>query len=370
MSATVPDPGAFDAPAVPRSRPSKALELTPSLRHRLQRSFRPRIRARLLRRLPFGGGLGRDGTVPARSAGKEPKGTPCEGAVEIHVDAGAPPGEARQAALRAAEEVAERPAVERIVASGENAGAVRPFLAEVARVSGCRLFQEVSPDGAGTPETNGAGPRRRCVQEGPPVWQLAAKRAVDVLGAAGGLVLLTPLFAAVTVGIKLTSPGPVFFRQWRVGLGGRHFRIFKFRTMIADSERRAPELRSRSVYGDGRLFKVPSDPRVTAFGRILRRTSLDELPQLLDVLRGTMSLVGPRPPLPEEVDEYRPEHHCRFDRRPGMSGPWQVSGRNRITDFEKIVRLERAYMSGWSIWKDFGILLRTIPAVIEGDGAE
>lgn len=365
MSTVVPESGALRAERSERTE-RKSPTLMPDLRHRLQESFGARMRTRLVERLRGRGHGKDDGAAPQsarRDAGDGPGHT-------VRVDADGSPDEARRRALRAAELVADRPRVERIVVSGRHAGTVRPFLAETARASGCRLFQARSGDEIGSARENGSSPDTVRLVDRPPVWQLAAKRIIDLVGAAAGLVLLSPLFLFVGLGIKLSSSGPVFFRQRRVGMAGREYRIFKFRTMKVDSEHRTPELEDRSVYADRRLFKVPSDPRVTAFGRLLRRTSLDELPQLLDVLRGRMSLVGPRPPLPEEVTSYRPEHHCRFDRRPGITGPWQVSGRNRITDFEKIVRLERAYISGWSLTKDFGILLRTIPAVVEGDGAE
>jgi lipopolysaccharide/colanic/teichoic acid biosynthesis glycosyltransferase len=154
-----------------------------------------------------------------------------------------------------------------------------------------------------------------------------------------------------------------------VGREGRRFKILKFRTMTADAEQRREELRSRSLYADGRLFKVPDDPRITKLGRWLRRTSLDELPQLVNVLKGEMSLVGPRPPMPCEVELYQAHHYARFDVKPGMTGPWQVSGRNDVRDFEGIVTLETAYIRGWSVWTDVLVLLRTIPALIRMRGA-
>src|SRR5439155_1296819 len=150
--------------------------------------------------------------------------------------------------------------------------------------------------------------------------QLIAKRALDLIGAGIGLVVLSPVIASLAVLIKLGSPGPVFFTQERVGQGGRRFKIFKLRTMVDGAEGKRDELLSQSVYGDARLFKVPSDPRMTRLGRWLRQTSLDELPQLVNVLRGDMSLVGPRPPLPCEVALYEAHHYARFDVKPGMTG--------------------------------------------------
>jgi lipopolysaccharide/colanic/teichoic acid biosynthesis glycosyltransferase len=173
----------------------------------------------------------------------------------------------------------------------------------------------------------------------------------------------------IALAIYISSPGPIFFRQTRVGLGGRLFKITKFRSMVHDAESRRDDLAPKSLYNDLRLFKVKDDPRVTALGAFLRRTSLDELPQLWDVFLGEMSLVGPRPPLPAEVDLYEEHHYTRFDVKPGMTGPWQVNGRNLITDFEEVIRLETDYIREWTIWKDLGILLKTVPAVVNMRGA-
>ena len=199
--------------------------------------------------------------------------------------------------------------------------------------------------------------------------QLIAKRALDLIGAGIGLVVLSPVIAILAVLIKLGSPGPVFFTQERVGQGGRRFKIFKLRTMVDGAEGKRDELLAQSVYGDPRLFKVPSDPRMTRLGRWLRQTSLDELPQLVNVLRGDMSLVGPRPPLPCEVALYEAHHYARFDVKPGMTGPWQVAGRNDVTDFERVVALETEYIRNWSLASDLAILLRTTPAVLRMEGA-
>lgn len=199
--------------------------------------------------------------------------------------------------------------------------------------------------------------------------QQATKRVLDVVLSIIALVVLSPLLLIVALAVKLTSPGPVLFRQKRVGLGGETFDILKFRSMTADAEERKAELVPHSVYGDARLFKVTDDPRVTPIGRFLRKASLDELPQFVNVLRGEMSLVGPRPPTVEEVALYEPHHYCRFDVKPGITGPWQVNGRNRITDFEVIIHLEREYMRTWCPSADLKILLKTIPAVLRMDGA-
>ena len=200
-------------------------------------------------------------------------------------------------------------------------------------------------------------------------YQMALKRAMDLLMGVVGLVILAPVFALLAALVKFHSPGPVFFRQVRVGRSGRPFRIFKFRTMVAGAEMQRDELMSQNIYGDPRLFKLPADPRVTRLGRWLRRTSLDELPQLLNVVRGDMSLVGPRPPLPSEVELYEGKHYARFDAKPGITGPWQVSGRNDIRDFEEVVRLEHDYIRNWSLARDIEILLKTVPVVLRMRGA-
>ncbi|MEX2583385.1 MAG: sugar transferase [Gemmatimonadota bacterium] len=198
---------------------------------------------------------------------------------------------------------------------------------------------------------------------------LLVKRIFDLVMAATALVLAAPVILLVALAIKIDSPGPVFFRQRRVGLGNRPFTMWKFRSMYVDSEARKQELVALNAYGDTRLFKMQKDPRITAVGRFLRRTSLDELPQLFNVLLGEMSLVGPRPPLPSEVETYEPHHFERLTVVPGITGPWQVGGRNLITDFEKVVRMERAYIRSWSLLLDAKILIRTIKVVISGEGA-
>ena len=199
--------------------------------------------------------------------------------------------------------------------------------------------------------------------------QLVVKRAVDTIGALIGLVVLSPILAVVAVAVKLTSKGPVFFRQIRVGLAGDPFMMIKFRTMVADAEARQAALAQSNQYSADPLFKLANDPRTTSIGIFLRKSSLDELPQLLNVLRGEMSLVGPRPALPSEVLRYQQHHFVRFEVLPGMTGPWQVSGRNEVKQFEDVVRLESAYIRGWTVWRDFSILLRTVPAVLSMKGA-
>jgi exopolysaccharide biosynthesis polyprenyl glycosylphosphotransferase len=200
------------------------------------------------------------------------------------------------------------------------------------------------------------------------VPQLAVKRTMDVLLTAIGLVVLTPLLAIVAVAVKLDSAGPVLFRQVRLGVGGRRFAMLKFRTMVVGADGLKAHLQHLNEYADPKLFKIKNDPRVTRLGRLLRKYSLDELPQLWNVLRGDMSLVGPRPCVPEEFQQYAPHHMERLFVVPGVTGPWQVGGRNEITDFEEVIRLERDYIRSWSVVLDVAILFKTIPALL-GRGA-
>ncbi|HEX6695120.1 MAG TPA: sugar transferase [Longimicrobiales bacterium] len=195
------------------------------------------------------------------------------------------------------------------------------------------------------------------------------KRSLDILLGTITLIVTAPLMALIALAVVTTSEGPALFRQERVGRGGRVFRIYKFRTMHHDAENRKAALQSKSLYGDARLFKVESDPRVTRVGAFLRKSSLDELPQLINVLRGEMSLVGPRPPIPSEVSLYEERHYCRFDVKPGMTGPWQVGGRNLIRDFEEVIRLEKSYIQNWTIIRDIVILTKTIPALFRTNEA-
>jgi exopolysaccharide biosynthesis polyprenyl glycosylphosphotransferase len=195
----------------------------------------------------------------------------------------------------------------------------------------------------------------------------AVKEVVDRVGAASLLVLCAPLLLALAYGIRRGSPGPALFRQVRVGKDGREFAIYKFRTMYLDAEARLSELRHMNEY-DGVLFKIRNDPRVTRLGRWLRRLSLDELPQLLNVVRGEMSLVGPRPPLPEEVAGYPDDMHRRLAVKPGMTGLWQVSGRSDLT-WDEAIRLDLRYVENWSLSLDLVILLRTLTAVCRTSGA-
>jgi exopolysaccharide biosynthesis polyprenyl glycosylphosphotransferase len=195
----------------------------------------------------------------------------------------------------------------------------------------------------------------------------ALKRSFDIAASGLGLLAISPILIASAIAIKLDSRGPVFFKQARHGRGGREFRIVKFRSMVVDAEARRRELEHLNEM-NGPVFKIKSDPRVTRVGRFIRATSIDELPQLFNVILGHMSLVGPRPPLPTEVAEYEPWQRRRLSVRPGITGPWQVSGRNDV-DFEQWMKLDLGYIDNWSIWLDLEILLRTVPAVVMRAGA-
>jgi exopolysaccharide biosynthesis polyprenyl glycosylphosphotransferase len=203
-------------------------------------------------------------------------------------------------------------------------------------------------------------------------WQMLAKAVLDFAGALLLLIFLTviPVIPLVALAIKLTSPGPIFFRQQRSGLNGAPFTILKFRTMATNAEQFKHELAAMNEMS-GPVFKVTNDPRVTPVGKWLRQFSLDELPQLFNVLRGEMSLVGPRPLPVDEVKRFNDlAHRRRLSVKPGLTCLWQVSGRNKITDFRDWVRLDLEYIDNWSIWLDLAILLRTIPAVFIGTGAK
>ena len=203
-------------------------------------------------------------------------------------------------------------------------------------------------------------------------WQMLAKNLLDFSGALILLIFLTviPVIPVVAMLIKITSPGPVFFRQQRSGLNGAPFNIWKFRTMATNSEQLKHELESMNEMS-GPVFKITKDPRITPLGKWLRKYSLDELPQLFNVLRGEMSLVGPRPLPVDEVKRFNDlAHRRRLSVKPGLTCLWQVSGRNEISDFKDWVRLDLEYIDNWSIWLDLLILLRTIPAVLAGTGAK
>jgi exopolysaccharide biosynthesis polyprenyl glycosylphosphotransferase len=198
-------------------------------------------------------------------------------------------------------------------------------------------------------------------------WPRLLKDAIDRVAAAVGLVLLAPMFVVLAVAIQLDSRGPVFFRQTRVGRDGRCFAMVKFRTMVVGAERLQGDLVRRNE-ADGVLFKLRADPRVTRVGRVLRRFSLDELPQLWNVLRGQMSIVGPRPSLPAEVALYDQHVGRRLLVKPGITGLWQVSGRSDLS-WEQAVRLDLFYVDHWSPTMDLLIVLKTFSAIVKGWGA-
>jgi len=200
-------------------------------------------------------------------------------------------------------------------------------------------------------------------------WQGFIKQAIDLTGAIILLLLLSPVFLFAAIAIRLTSPGPVLFRQQRCGLNGKPFTMLKFRSMGSDAEQRKHELAALNEMG-GPVFKITNDPRITPIGRLLRKYSIDEFPQLLNVLRGEMSLVGPRPLPVDEVERFDdPAHRRRLSVKPGLTCLWQVSGRNNVTDFTEWVRLDLEYIDNWSLWLDIKILWRTIPVVLAGTGA-
>lgn len=193
------------------------------------------------------------------------------------------------------------------------------------------------------------------------------KRALDITVASGALVAASPIMAGTALAIKLDSPGPILFSQVRVGQDGEHFQCYKFRSMYTDAEKRKAELLAKNE-ADGPVFKMKNDPRITRIGRIIRKLSIDELPQLLNVLKGDMSLVGPRPAIPSEVATYSFEQLGRLHAIPGITGLQQVSGRSNL-DFKRWVELDLQYISEQSIWKDIEILAKTIPAVLFSKGA-
>jgi lipopolysaccharide/colanic/teichoic acid biosynthesis glycosyltransferase len=197
---------------------------------------------------------------------------------------------------------------------------------------------------------------------------LFAKRTLDILGSFVGLILLSPLIAVVAILTKLSDGGPVFYTHTRVGKWGREFACLKFRTMVVNADHRKAEIQHLNTHDDHRTFKVPDDPRVTRLGRFLRRASIDELPQLWNVLLGYMSLVGPRPPVPLEVERYNLDDMQRLMVKPGLTCIWQVSGRSRLP-FAKQLEMDLAYIRQRNFWFDLQLMARTIPAVLSADGA-
>lgn len=200
-------------------------------------------------------------------------------------------------------------------------------------------------------------------------WELGLKRLIDIVASGFLLVVLCPVFLLVALLVRMTSPGSVIYKQKRVGLNGHLFDLYKFRSMCVGAEQQLDELRKFNEMS-GPVFKMSDDPRVTPVGKFLRRFSLDELPQLYNVLRGDMSLVGPRPPIPGEVSLYERRDRRRLSMRPGLTCTWQVSGRNKINDFDNWVKLDLDYIDNWSLQRDFLLIFRTLPAVFFGNGAK
>ena len=211
--------------------------------------------------------------------------------------------------------------------------------------------------------------------------QLFLKRAIDIAGGLVGCLLMVLIMIVVGPIIYLSSPGPIFFAQERIGRNGRKFKMYKFRSMYMDAEERKKELMSQNKIGDGMMFKMDFDPRIignkilpdgtkkTGIGQFIRRTSLDEFPQFINVLKGDMSLVGTRPPTIDEWEKYESHHRARMAFRPGITGLWQVSGRSNITDFEEVVNLDTKYIDNWSIGQDVKIIFRTVKSMLQSEGA-
>ncbi|MDR3457324.1 MAG: sugar transferase [Verrucomicrobiae bacterium] len=229
------------------------------------------------------------------------------------------------------------------------------FATQIARASFDEMFGAPLLVFRTTPETS---------------WQMLVKMAMDLFGSLILLILAALPMLIIALLIKLTTPGPVFFRQQRSGLNGAPFNIFKFRTMATNAEQFKHELAAMNEMS-GPVFKVTNDPRVTSIGKWLRKYSLDELPQLFNILRGEMSLVGPRPLPVDEVKRFNDlAHRRRLSVKPGLTCLWQVQGRNKISDFKEWVRLDLEYIDNWSIWLDLAILIRTVPAVFSATGAK
>lgn len=259
-----------------------------------------------------------------------------------------------------------------VVGDGVSAVAIRA-LAPLAERLGCALVYPA-------PGTPMRGSRPTLIWAGDqPFFELGSlgagdriptlKRALDIVASTIGLVALAPVFALIAVIVRLDTPGPILFAQPRAGWHGRRFRMLKFRTMRQGADEEKIDLAHLNASGDRRLFKIPNDPRVTRFGRFLRRWSLDELPQVWNVLVGDMSLVGPRPFFESDLQDYEAHHFRRLSVKPGITGNWQVHGRSDILDFEEVVRLDREYIERWSFWLDLAILAQTLPAVMRRSGA-
>ena len=262
---------------------------------------------------------------------------------------------------------------ESVIVLGVLEGRAFAQLLEIGLNAGCEVM--CSPPGFGIsgvrPSISWHGPHVLIRVQPPSLkpTQIFAKRCVDVLVSCAALVLAAPLGLLIALAIRLDSPGPILFAQERVGLGGKRFRMLKFRTMRVGAEAEKATLAHLNPSGDRRNFKIPDDPRISRIGRLLRRWSLDELPQFLNVVAGHMSLVGPRPVPEDDFVDYEEHHFRRLGAKPGITGLWQVSGRSAICDFEERVRMDTEYIDHWSLWLDFKILVQTLPAVVLRTGA-
>lgn len=266
-----------------------------------------------------------------------------------------------------------RERAESLIVLGDVRNAAFSRVLEIGLRAGCEVL--CTPPGFGVvgvrPSLAWRGPYR-FLEIGTPSLkgpQFIAKRCVDVLGSCVALLASAPLCAAIAVAIRLDSPGPILFRQERVGLGGRRFRMVKFRTMRIGADEEKHTVAHLNLTGDRRLFKVPNDPRISRVGGFLRRWSLDELPQFLNVIAGQMSLVGPRPFFEADFAEYQEHHFRRLGAKPGITGLWQIYGRSSVLDFEEVVRMDTQYIDEWSLWLDLKILAGTVPAVLRRTGA-
>lgn len=194
-------------------------------------------------------------------------------------------------------------------------------------------------------------------------WEAMVKRAFDIVFSLIGIILTSPIMIITAIAIKLDSPGPAIFKQVRVGMNGRHFKIWKFRSMRPDAEAIKAQLMEQNEVKDGMMFKMKDDPRITKVGKFIRKTSIDELPQFFNVLSGSMSFVGTRPPTLDEVAKYKIDQWRRISIKPGITGMWQVSGRSNIKDFDEVVRLDVEYIDNWNLWMDIKILFKTVAVV-------
>lgn len=246
-------------------------------------------------------------------------------------------------------------------------------VAEAAAVAGCRVLSvrnhETLTTSRPRPLNGGSLIMLELTFPAARAGQDVVKRTFDIVVSSVLLISLAPMLALISLWIKLDSDGPILFVQERVGRAGKSFHMMKFRTMRAGSDSEKPNLAHLNSSGDPRLFKIPDDPRVTGAGAFLRRWSLDELPQLLNVVRGDMSLVGPRPFFESDLAVYDDHHFLRLAVKPGVTGLWQVRGRSSIVDFEEVFKLDRQYIENWTFGMDLGILLSTIPAVLRRTGA-